>query len=319
MADSQTVVKALLQVDPQFEALCKTMFGPGVPAEDVWSWLFTREGVSKMNPAPSDVSTRFVRNSVPDRVVRRTVQAGRATGRLVRRGAPLVAAGVVGGVIANQLPQNQKDSRELLRRKKKRVAKRDKFVVVDGKTGKRYAFKSSEDRAKALLQAQRVSHPKAYAGSKANLQHKYPELFKADTADVTWGVEFSKVDDEKRQVFGWASIVELAGEPVVDRQGDWISPDEIEKAAYAYVEKSRKGGHQHRRDEWDEPFHASDMIESIVFTDEKVAKMGLPDDFPRGWWVGYQVRDEDTWAKVKKGEVTGFSIHGRGRRQEVPA
>ena len=138
-----------------------------------------------------------------------------------------------------------------------------------------------------------------------------------DSFGVVWAGEFSKTDDEKRQVFGWASVVEVDGRPVIDRQGDWITPDEIEKAAYKYVQDSRKGGHQHRRTDDDQPFHASNMIESIVFTPEKIEKMGLPDDFPVGWWVGYQVHDEDTWAKVKKGDVTGFSIHGRGKRRQV--
>lgn len=138
-----------------------------------------------------------------------------------------------------------------------------------------------------------------------------------DAFDVTWSGEFAKADDEKRQVFGWASVVAIDGQPVIDRQGDWITPDEIEKAAYKYVTDSRKGGHQHKRTDDDQPFHASNMIESIVFTPEKIAKMGLPDDFPVGWWVGYQVHDEETWSKVKKGEVTGFSIHGRGKRRSV--
>lgn len=139
---------------------------------------------------------------------------------------------------------------------------------------------------------------------------------KSDSASISWNVEFSKIDSDKREVFGWASVVELDGKPVVDRQGDWITPDEIEKAAYKYVMDSRKGGHQHRR-EGDAPFHASDMIESIVFTPEKISKMGLPDDFPVGWWVGYKVRDDDTWTKVKNCDVTGFSIHGSGKRVQT--
>lgn len=138
-----------------------------------------------------------------------------------------------------------------------------------------------------------------------------------DTVAVTWMGEFSKVDDDKREVFGWASVVELDGQPIVDRQGDVISPEEIERAAYTYVVKSRKGGRQHRRTETGDAFHASDMIESVVFTDEKIEKMGLPDEFPRGWWVGYKVNDDDTWQAVKKNEVTSFSIHGRGKRQLI--
>jgi hypothetical protein len=140
---------------------------------------------------------------------------------------------------------------------------------------------------------------------------------KADSHDVVWEGTFAKMDTEKRQVFGWASIVKMDGKPVVDRQGDWISPEEIEKAAYQYVEANRTGGHQHKRAEDGTPFKASDMIESFVITPEKIEKMGLPEDTPCGWWVGYKVHDDEAWEKVKKGEVTGFSIHGKGRRQTI--
>jgi hypothetical protein len=115
-----------------------------------------------------------------------------------------------------------------------------------------------------------------------------------------------------------AEAAQVDGQPVVDRQGDWISPEEIEKAAYQYVLNSRKAGHQHKRD-GDQPFHAGDMIESFVMTPEKVEKMGLPDSTPIGWWVGYKIHDDDAWSKVKKGEVTGFSIHGRGKHKEANA
>lgn len=139
---------------------------------------------------------------------------------------------------------------------------------------------------------------------------------KADTFDITWHGEISKVNEDKRQVFGWASVVEMNGEPIVDRQGDYISIDEIEKSAYTYVQKSRKGGDMHKRDA-SGPRHVSDMIESFVVTPEKVEKMGLPEDTPIGWWVGYQIHDEDTWNIVKSGGRTGFSIHGSGQRKAI--
>jgi hypothetical protein len=135
--------------------------------------------------------------------------------------------------------------------------------------------------------------------------------------DIVWEGEFSKFDMDKRQVFGWASIVEMNGEPVVDLQGDYIPPEEMEKAAYEYVQKSRKGGDMHRR-EGEQAFHASEMIESFIVTPEKIEKMGLPaGSLPTGWWVGYQVHDDDTWNLVKSGRRTGFSIHGRGKRKET--
>jgi Putative phage serine protease XkdF len=132
-------------------------------------------------------------------------------------------------------------------------------------------------------------------------------------ADVTWEGEFAKVDDEKQQVFGWASVIEVNGEPVVDLQGDYISPDEMEKAAYSYVQKSRKGGDMHLRDGL-QPIQKSEMIESFIVTPEKRDAMGLPDTVPTGWWVGFQVQDPDQWEMIKDGRRTGFSIHGHGRR-----
>jgi hypothetical protein len=145
---------------------------------------------------------------------------------------------------------------------------------------------------------------------------------------------FSKFDDDKHLAFGWASVVTQGGHPVVDKQGDYINIEDIEKAAYAYVEKSRVGGDTHRRvataAHWDPhpqgpnsmalhkadgPDKVSEMVESMVFTDDKVEKMGLPDDFPRGWWVGFKIKDEDTWSEVRKGNRTGFSIHGKGIRK----
>jgi len=138
------------------------------------------------------------------------------------------------------------------------------------------------------------------------------KISKSDTPDIQWRGEISKMDDDKRQVFGWASIVEVNGEPVVDLQGDYLSVDEIEKAAYNYVRKSRVGGNQHQKG-----VHVSDMIESFLVTPEKKQQMGLPEDTPTGWWVGFQVNDEDTWQQVKRGERKEFSIHGSGIRKDI--
>ena len=152
------------------------------------------------------------------------------------------------------------------------------------------------------------------AGPKGTKAQGKKELSKRDeTFDVHWEGEISKLNVDKQQVFGWASIVEVNGEPVVDLQGDYIAIDEVEKSAYEYVHKSRKGGDMHLRD-GDQPVHKSDMIESFVVTPEKKKALGLPDEMPVGWWVGYQINDPELWSKVKNGERTGFSIHGRGIR-----
>lgn len=144
-----------------------------------------------------------------------------------------------------------------------------------------------------------------------------PAVLKSDDSDFTVECTFAKFDEDEKTVFGWASITEQDGVPVIDRQGDTIDATEMAKAAYEYVIKSRKGGHQHKRTDTDEPLHVSDMIESMVFTPEKIAKMGLPPDTPIGWWVGYKVNDDAIWKAVKDGEITGLSIHGKGKRTPV--
>jgi Putative phage serine protease XkdF len=142
------------------------------------------------------------------------------------------------------------------------------------------------------------------------------DIIKSDSPDLTWTGTIEKMDTEKRQVFGYCTVTHVNGEAVVDRQGDYVPLDEIEKAAYTYVVQSRKGGDMHARD-GEMPLHTSDMIESFIVTPEKLEKMGLdPNAVPHGWWVGFQVNDDKQWDMVKNGERTAFSIHGSGKRVE---
>jgi hypothetical protein len=134
---------------------------------------------------------------------------------------------------------------------------------------------------------------------------------------ITWEGEISKVNEEKHQVFGWATVTEVDGQPVVDRQNDLVSLDEIEKAAYEYVISSRVGGDQHQR-AGGAPYKAADLIESFLVTDEKLAELGIEPSqvSKRGWWMGFHVKDDRQWELIKKGGRTGFSIHGKGHRTE---
>jgi hypothetical protein len=139
---------------------------------------------------------------------------------------------------------------------------------------------------------------------------------KGDTPDLVWNGSIEKMDMDKRQVFGYCTVTHVNGEPVVDRQGDYVPLDEIEKAAYTYVVNSRKGGDMHARD-GELPLQTSDMVESFVVTPEKLRTMGLDENaIPHGWWVGFKVNDDKQWEMVKNGERTAFSIHGNGRRVE---
>lgn len=133
------------------------------------------------------------------------------------------------------------------------------------------------------------------------------------TMKATVNFELRKSDDDRRLVFGWASIAENEdGTAVVDKQGDVISPEEIEKAAYEFVLTSRRAGEMHVRTDG-----VGKIVESMVFTREKMQKIGIPDGaMPVGWWVGFRVEDDDVWAKIKDGTYSMLSIGGRGVRHE---
>ena len=103
-----------------------------------------------------------------------------------------------------------------------------------------------------------------------------------------------KSSDEKRLAFGWASISE-----------DVIAPETLENAAYEFVKLYREGGEMHKRGD------CAVLVESVVFTKEKMAAMGiLEGTLPTGWWIGFYVTDDEVWEKVKSGEYPMFSIEG---------
>lgn len=249
------------------------------------------EVVSKMAPTPSDVATAGGISRRPRRRLKAVP---------VSKMAPRAVAGIgaLGGYgTATTFSENPERFARL---------KRANAAMFPRLANAQARFQ--EGRKAARLQRKNPQKPRYEPPAPPDLMAKH---------DVEFAGEFSKVDTDKRQVFGWASIVKMDGKTVVDRQGDLIDEDEMEKSAYEYVIKSRKGGDQHRRTDDGQPFHASDMIESFVVTDEKKQRLGLPESMPTGWWVGFKVNDDETWRKVKNGDVTGFSLHGRGKRYPV--
>ena len=124
-------------------------------------------------------------------------------------------------------------------------------------------------------------------------------------------VEISKLDEDRNLVFGWANIaLTNTNETVVDAHDHSIAEEDLETAAYIFNIASRESGEMHQGEGFGE------LIESVVFTDEKIEKMGLdPDSVPRAWWIGFRVPPE-VFAKVKSGELSSFSIQGLAQIEE---
>ncbi len=122
-----------------------------------------------------------------------------------------------------------------------------------------------------------------------------------------------KSNDERMLAFGWASVsMRVDGEIIEDWQQDIVEPEELENAAYNFVELYREGGEMHERG------GAAILIESVVFTEEKMKAMGIPiGTLPIGWWIGFKVLDKGVWNKVKDGTYSMFSIEGEAERVET--
>lgn len=146
---------------------------------------------------------------------------------------------------------------------------------------------------------------------------KFSDLIKKSKSDgesICKGkFKIMKSDDDKRLAFGWASVsMRVDGELIEDWQEDIVEPDELERAAYRFVELYREGGEMHERG------GAAVLVESVVFTAEKMEAMGIPaETLPVGWWIGFKVLDDDVWEKVKDGTYPMFSIEGKAEREEV--
>lgn len=123
--------------------------------------------------------------------------------------------------------------------------------------------------------------------------------------------DIHKADEDNHLVFAWASVNSVNGELITDTQGDVITDEELEKAAYDYVLTSRKAGEMHVRKRG-----IGEIVESIVFTKDKQELLGI-DLGKTGWFVGFKIYDDDVWDMIKKGEYPMMSIGGRGIREKI--
>ena len=99
----------------------------------------------------------------------------------------------------------------------------------------------------------------------------------------------------------------VVSEPdTIDLQGDRLSESEIRKACHKFMMESQRIGKEH------EGPAKADVIESYI----------APTDFVCGgqavrkgsWVMAVKIHDPDIWQAVKKGDITGFSIAGKGDR-----
>lgn len=189
----------------------------------------------------------------------------------------------------------------------------DDFVIVrDGEDFKRIPY--------AVDDAGEITFDEAAA---TEVKREWVEK---DLAEVA----IEKADDDRQLVFGWANVaIRKDRSTVTDADGDWMTPGDLEDAAYVFNLAFREADEVHS-----EPV-VGHLIESLVVTDEKRAAWAtaegqaepdatvlaaLEKAFPTGWWVGFYIPDRDVYAKCRPGpdgekpEYAMFSIGGIGLR-----
>ncbi|MEH7687546.1 XkdF-like putative serine protease domain-containing protein [Bacillus safensis] len=119
----------------------------------------------------------------------------------------------------------------------------------------------------------------------------------------------AKADDAQRLVYG------IVYEPnVADAHGDYMTPEEIEKAAHGFLKDAREIDKQH-----DFQGGVGEVVESYI----------APSDFEmggevikKGSWVLVTKASDEIWEKIQKGEITGYSMAGTadiGKQEREPA
>lgn len=115
-----------------------------------------------------------------------------------------------------------------------------------------------------------------------------------------------KVDAETHYVTG------IVYEPLIeDAHGNFMTEDEIRKAAYWFAKNGDKVDLQHSF----EPVDGVAVVENYVAPSDMEIE-GQP-VIKGTWLMTVEVENADVWNKVQKGEVTGFSMGGIGKYSET--
>ncbi|QDS32519.1 XkdF-like putative serine protease domain-containing protein [Brevibacillus brevis] len=120
-------------------------------------------------------------------------------------------------------------------------------------------------------------------------------------------IRIAKADKAKQIVYG------VVYEPdTEDAHEDQMTVEEIEKAAHGFMERQNTYNIDKQHDlDVDKGY----VVESYIAP----VDMELGDqEIKKGSWVaGVKVTDADTWEQIEKGEITGFSMWGVGKREKV--
>lgn len=88
--------------------------------------------------------------------------------------------------------------------------------------------------------------------------------------------------------------------PTPDSVGDYMSREDIQKAAHKFMKDLRL-------DQVDSQ-HDNRLVKGAHIVESFIARKGDPNFIEGAWVVAMHIDNPDMWAKIKKGEINGFSL-----------
>lgn len=121
-------------------------------------------------------------------------------------------------------------------------------------------------------------------------------------ADFSTYGKIVKTDKESHYVTG------IVYEPMAeDAHGNYMTADEIQKAAYWYVKNSNEADLQHTFVKCE----GANVVESWIAKSD--CKIGDNEIKKGTWLMTMEITDTDVWDSIEKGKITGFSMGGVGK------
>ncbi len=131
------------------------------------------------------------------------------------------------------------------------------------------------------------------------------------SADKTMQWHFS--EDEQMIITGPAMVADMLI-PRRDKDGNvfhvFFSPETVRDISKKFLQTSKHNNTDINHD--DTVVQENTLLESWIVEDPELDKSkALGFDVPANtWMVSYKINNEDTWSKIKSGELTGFSVAG---------
>lgn len=125
-------------------------------------------------------------------------------------------------------------------------------------------------------------------------------------------MEFATINNEERVIIGAAMIPDLFIYRNDEQRGEYnvvFSKETVKEIAEKFYAKGFQGKANIMHD-------AGQAVEGVNyflswFNDKSKGMVGMEGEYPDGtWFVGAKVNNDEVWAKVKSGEIKGFSVEG---------